>query len=157
NIVKPMAFEDCAGLLSLSNDPTWQQAVINLYLGTTPAQIGLPAISIPSMYAAQLSWNAAKSELTLAGVITDADKAALLSLGKSYPWQQAIEALFATIPNAANPFAGINEEMSTATDAAQLYGWFLSAISPVYQPLMQSEMLASKVASNFGVSNAVAT
>jgi len=157
NIVKPMAFEDCAGLLSLSGDPRYQQAVMDLYLGTTPAPIGLPAISIPAMYSAQLSWNAAKSELTLAGVITDADKAALLSLGKSYAWQQAIEALFATVQTAANPFAGIDEEMSTATDAAGLYGWFLSAIGPVYQPLVEAEMLASKVASNFGVSAAVAT
>ena len=157
-IVSPMTFEDCAGLLSLSGDPNYQQAVMDLYLGVAAVlPIGLPAIGIPAMYAGQLSYDAGSSELVLKGVIGNADRLALLSLGRSYGWQQAIESIFSVASGNGYSFTDIYPTIMDVANAAGLYNWFLAAIAPVYRPLMEAEALAEKIAGNLEVSVPVAT
>ncbi|HTI12835.1 MAG TPA: neuraminidase-like domain-containing protein [Puia sp.] len=173
----PMSFEDCLGLLSLSADPAYQRAVMEVYISAlspsspnpvlSSSQISLPSITFPALYSSQLSWSPAKSELTLNGFISAADQAALMALGKSYTYQEAIGALYSAVQlggmGGGHSFPGLYETMLplqsgalTVPAATDLYGYFLQSISLVYRPVKEAEALATKISGNFGVSAAVA-
>ena len=157
-----LSFPDYIGLLALSTDPDYTAAVNNLYIGSgTPPYFPLPAISIPSIYASQLSFDATTSSLTLAGYISAADQSALLSLSKDTDWQTAINTLYATVNNPLLPapdfFAGLYENISLSPTPADLYAFFLNQISPVYQPIKEAQALETQIAANFGISVAIAT
>lgn len=158
----PMSFPDYLGLLALSTDPDYTAAVNNLYAGTgLTLKFPLPAISIPSLYTSQLSFDAATSSLTLRGYLSAADQSALLSMSTDADWKQAINTLYTDVNNPTLPqsesFSGLYEALLAAPAAVALYAFFLDQISPIYQPIKEAEALETQLAGNFGISVAIAT
>jgi len=178
SITTPMSLPDYLGLLALSTDADYTAAVTNLYTGAAPVQyFPLPSISIPSIYANQLSFDATTSSLTLRGYISAADQSALLSLSKDADWQTAIDTLYSAVNDPAQPetalFDGLYETLlpsstpaaasaapvaaSSGPAPAALYAYFLTQTSPIYQPIKEAEALETQIAGYFGVSVAVAS
>jgi hypothetical protein len=172
-----LSFPDYLGLLALSADPDYTAAVNQLYTGSgTAPYFPLPSISIPPLYASQLSFNAATSTLTLVGYISAADQSALLSFSTDTDWIQAIDTLYSTVNDPLLPapdfFAGLVETLlpaastaaatssasaaNTAPAAATLYAFFLDQLSPIYQPIKEAEALETQLAGTFGISVAIA-
>ena len=170
-----MSFADYLGLLALSPDPTYQAVLNDLYIRSqgsvttiqSTAYLSLPPLSIPVMYANQLSYSASGYSLNLSGYIESADLSALGSYSSQLAWQQALNTLYDTVndpvlmPPAA--FPSLYESLWPETagilvppTAGALYEFFLDAISVVYQPIKEAEALASGISATFGTSLAVA-
>jgi len=175
NFTAKMSFEDYLGLLAISPDSAYQNAITDLFVSsqTNPTSVSgnylsLPPISIPAIYSNQLTYSPATSTLLLRGMINTADQSALNSLGSSYAWQQALGSLVTaatpTVGFAGGAFGNMYESLlplhggvPSTPDATTLYAWFLNKIAIVYQPLKQADAVAAQLASLFGLSAAIGT
>ncbi|TDW96986.1 Tc toxin subunit A-related protein [Dinghuibacter silviterrae] len=167
----PMSFVDYVGLLAQSPDPAYRNAVTGIYLASQPSApgtvvtstgyFGLPPLIFPPVYANQLSFSADTGTLTLAGCIASADLAVLQSLGSGFAYQQALSLLYQSSGD-ANRAAGAGFDALYATLAtptiaqADRYAYFLDTLSTSYQTIKEMDALSAQIASNFGVTAAVA-
>jgi hypothetical protein len=169
-----MSFADYQGLLALSDDAAYMAAVSYLYVqsqsvasSTTNCYLGLPSISIPAIYSNQLGFSSATGALSLGGYIASADLSVLLSLSTDPAYRQAVNELYSAVNNGptAEPsyFSGLYEALWPEEDdgmippeAAELYAYFLTAISPLYQPIKEAEALEAQLATLLGFTPAVA-
>ena len=168
----PMFFEDYTSLLALSTNPDYLYTINELFANSRTSSstttinstnyLNLPEIAFPSLYSNQLSFSPATHTLMLRGYIDDADRHALLSLGNSNAYQEAIEKLFQSADR-ANGQASFQNLYETVLPLGQpipiavdLYNYFLQEISAGYLPLKQKDAMSDQIESNFGVSAAVA-
>jgi hypothetical protein len=122
-------------------------------------------IEFPASIASQLTFDADKKQLRLAGYINTADKTALLALSPDTAWQTAINLLFTaaqqTDSSAANIFfaaaADINTNLRNLpfTQKADRFAFFISRLAPVYRKGKQRDVLVKNISSWFNTDKKV--
>jgi Tc toxin complex TcA C-terminal TcB-binding domain/Neuraminidase-like domain/Putative peptidoglycan binding domain len=159
-----MSFADYLGLLALSDDPDYVSVVNYMFAfgsATSSSYLTLPPITIPAIYTNQVSFSAATDTLTLRGYLAAADQSALNSLSSDPAYNLAINTVYAAVnpPNQPapeffpNPYPTLQ---NGAPAAGNLYTFYLTAISAIYQPIKVAEALEAQIAGNFGISTAIA-
>jgi len=144
----------------------YHDAVITAPLPALPTA-GTPAAPIvfPDTIASQLTYDADKRQLRLAGIMSQADQTALLALSTDTAYKTAINALFdgaqLTDNTAANSFFATPADIDTALknssspDKATRFAFFINKLSPVYRTLQQQDTILKKISSWFGTDKKV--
>lgn len=162
-------------ILSTVDDDEYQQKIIdntnfllNLRRGYQHPVLAIDLtalpITIPASIAAQLSFDPDKKQLTLKGVMSAADRDALLALSTDAAFQAAINSLFSKIlTSSADGNIFFASESDVEADLAVLlfdniadrFDFFIGRVSPVYVNSLQRNALVKHISTWFNMDKVV--
>ncbi len=132
---------------------SYQASVLTVELSALP-------ITIPASMMAQLSFDPDKKQLTLKGVMTVADRDALLALSPDATYQAAINSLFSKIltsNGSGNIFFTSQSDVGAQlnnllfNNMADRFAFFVSRVSPVYLSFLQRNALMKHISTWFNI------
>src|SRR3984957_2748541 len=167
-------------ILGTQDDPTFQQKVDNdqTFLLNLRIQYhdqvltaNLPAlpVTIPDSLSSQISYDQANRKLQLIGVMSAADQTLLNGLSVDGPYLAAVSALFQASQQTSNAASNvlfatvgdINTKLralvSPPPPIPLRYQLFLSAISPIYNTILQQNAVQAEICSWFKINKDIVT
>jgi hypothetical protein len=143
----------------------YSDAVLRVDLAALPVVGGNP-ITIPASLSAQLSFDTDKKQLVLRGVMSTADRDALLALSTDTVYQAAVNALFNKITTSSSTS---NSFFTSATDVGNRlnnllfanivdrFAFFINKLAPVYKGLLQKDALTNNISTWFSIDKKLVT